>query len=135
MGFFKASAAWLVRSARDCRLRGSSVAKTVSQAMALTTASSRGGKDRSASASGQVVQGEVAASPAFAPVAHRIGVKADPSGGLDVGQSRVPVQEQDQLGPLAPLETNGAATDGLLGLREEVVGEDGAIRRWRTGHG
>jgi hypothetical protein len=62
-------------------------------------------------------------------------VKADPGTGLDIGKARVLVQEQDQLGALTKLKAGGAAAGGLLGLREEVAGEDGAKRRWRTGHG
>src|SRR4029453_10681516 len=128
-GFPRARDARAVRSVRDCRLRGNSVAKTTSQATALMTASSRGGKDRLASAPGPVVQGEVALGPASAPVANRIGVKADPVAGLDVAEARVLVEEQDQLSPLAKLETDGTATGGLLGLRAEVGREDGAKRR------
>jgi hypothetical protein len=135
MGLRRAWDARRVRSAKDCRLRGNSVSKTASQAMALTTASSRGGKGRLAPASGQVVQGEVALGPAAAPVTNRIGVKADLVAGLDVGEVGVLMEEQSQLGALAKLETDGAATGGLARLPEEVGREDGAKRRWRTGHG
>jgi hypothetical protein len=62
-------------------------------------------------------------------------VEADAVTGLDVGKARALVQEQDQLGALAKLKADGAATDGLLGFCEESAGEDGAKRRRRAGHG
>jgi hypothetical protein len=61
-------------------------------------------------------------------------VEADAAAGLDVGKARAPVQEQGQLGALAKLKADGAATDGLLGLGEEIAGEDRAKRRRRAGH-
>jgi hypothetical protein len=68
-------------------------------------------------------------------VANGIGVKADPFAGLDVGKAGVLVEEQGQLGPLAELEADGAATGGLPGLLKEVAGKGGAKRRCRAGHG
>jgi hypothetical protein len=68
-------------------------------------------------------------------VANGIGVKADLLAGVDVGKAGVLVEEQRQLGPLAELEADGAATGGLPGLLKEVTGKDGAKRRWRAGHG
>jgi hypothetical protein len=67
-------------------------------------------------------------------VTNRIGVKADLIAGLDAGEVGVLVEEQGQRGALAKLETDSAATDGLARLMEEVGREDGAKRRWRTGH-
>jgi hypothetical protein len=56
-------------------------------------------------------------------------MKADAVARLDVGQSGVSVQEQDQLRALAELEADGAACGGLPGLLEEVGREEGAKRR------
>ena len=93
-----------VRSARDWRLKGNSVWETVSQAMALTTASSRGGKGGLASASGLVVQGEVALAQRRAPVADRVGVQADLARqprrwrGRAVGEAARPVRRVGEVG-------------------------------------
>jgi hypothetical protein len=54
---------------------------------------------------------------------------------LGVGEERLPMQEQDQFGPLPQLVPNGPAADDGLGLSQEIRGEFGAIRGWRTGHG
>jgi hypothetical protein len=55
MGLFSSSAARLVRSEVDWRLRGLPVRATTSQAMETTTALSRGGKDGLAASSGGVL--------------------------------------------------------------------------------
>jgi len=111
------------------------VRQTVSQAMALMTASSRGGKDGLASASRQVLQGEVAVGPAPAPVANGVGVEPDPGSGLDVGEVGVLVKQQDQFGALAELKADGSAAGGLSGLLKEVGREGGTKGRWGTRHG
>ncbi len=111
------------------------MAKTASQAMALMTASSRGGKGRLASAAGSVLQGEVALGPASAPVTNRIGVKADLTTGLGAGEAKVLVEDQGQRGALAELEADGAAAGGLARTLKEFGREDGAKCRWRAGHG
>src|ERR1043165_4217090 len=60
-----------VMSASDCRLNGCWVSATSSQATALTSARSRGGKISLAAPPRLVVQGKVPLSPAAAPPLHR----------------------------------------------------------------
>src|SRR3954469_12295782 len=95
----KAARARTARSVSDCRLKGSLVWATVSQARALTIALSRGGKRGLAPAPGLVFQGQEALTPTPAPVAHRIGMQSDMAPGYDVGERGVLVEQQDQGRP------------------------------------
>src|SRR3954454_9837940 len=101
IGLPRASRARPARSVSDCRLKGSLVWATVSQARALTIASSRGGRGGLAPTPGPVFQGPIALRPTPAPVAYRVGVQLDEASGLDVGQRGVLVEQQDQGGALA----------------------------------
>ena len=62
-------------------------------------------------------------------MANRVGVEINLLASLDVGQSRVLMQEEYQGGPLAKLEPDRPAADGLLGQGDEVRGEHGAVGR------
>ena len=55
--------------------------------------------------------------------------------GLGIGEGRLPVQEEDQSGPLPQLESDGPSPHDLSGLIEEVGREVGTISGERTGHG
>src|SRR6266446_3562684 len=59
-----------VTSARDCRLSGCLVSATSSQATALTSAWSRGGKIRLAAPARLVFQGKVPLDPTVSPTAY-----------------------------------------------------------------
>ena len=69
--------------------------------MALTMASSRGGKLGLAAASRLVLEGEIAVGPAFPPEPDGVGMESDAGGGLGVGQERLVMEEQGQFGPLS----------------------------------
>jgi hypothetical protein len=47
--------------------------------------------------------------------------------GLDVGEVWIFLQEEYQGSPLAKLEADRSASDGLLGQSEEVRGKHGAV--------
>ena len=85
MALPRAVEALAARSADDSRLKGSWVWLTASQAMALTTAWSRGGKIGLSPASGLIRQGEVALSPATPPKADGVGVQFHDGPRRDVG--------------------------------------------------
>jgi hypothetical protein len=110
----------VVKSASDWRLRGKLVSATTSQAMALTMASSWGGKLGLAAASRFVVEGEIAIGPAFPPEPDGVGMESDASGGLGVGQERLVVKEQGQFGPLPQLISDGTTVDQGSGLGQEL---------------
>src|SRR4030095_6615953 len=95
-----------VTSARDCRLSGCWVSATSSQATALTSAWSRGGKMRVAAPAGLVVQDKVPRGPTVSPTAHRTRMELHPLSSLAVGHQRLLRQEQDQSGPLSQLVGN-----------------------------
>src|SRR5262249_35706413 len=120
MGLPRAWRALPATSARDWRLSGCPVWETASQATALTTARSRGGKGRLASAPGLVVEGEQALGPASAPVADGVGVEADGAARLRVGEGGLVRKQQGQLGALAQVGSGGASADEQAGLLEEL---------------
>src|SRR4029450_11324311 len=108
-----------VTSARDCRLSGCWVSATSSQAIALTSAWSRGGKIRLAAPSWLGVQGEGSCGATVSPTAHRTRMELHPLGSLAVGHQRLLRQEQDQGGPLPHLVWNSP----LLGNRCSLLQE------------
>ena len=130
IGRRKATAARTARSVSDCRLKGSLVWATVSQARALTIALSRGGKRGLAPASGLVFQGQVALAPTPAPVAHRVRMQLDMASRLDVGERGVLVEQKDQGRPL-PYRALAHDRSGLL---QEVRGKTGSEGGLGTGH-
>ena len=73
----KAVAARSARSAVDRRLSGNLVWLTASQATALTTARSRGGKSGLATAARLIGQGEVTARPTMPPETHGVRMQLD----------------------------------------------------------
>src|SRR5262245_43250132 len=103
--------------------------------MALTTASSRGGKGGLAPPPGLILQGEVAGGPAPPPGPDGVGVEWYAGRGLGVGEGRLPVQEEDQFGALPQLVSGGPPPHGRPGLIEEVRREVGTVRGQRAGHG
>src|SRR3954452_11249131 len=86
MGLFSSSWTRLVRSGVDWRLNGVPVRATTSQAIDVTTALSRGGKDRLAAPAGIVLEGKVASGPALPPTADGTGMKIKTSRGSHVGE-------------------------------------------------
>jgi len=57
----------------------------------------------------------------------RMEVHLEPS--LDIGEERVFMEEQDQLGSLAKLEADCAPTRKLSSLVKKVAGELGTVER------
>src|SRR5262249_51172672 len=108
---------------------------TASQAMALTTASSWGGKGSLAAPPRLILQGEVARGPALPPGPDGVGMEPHTGRGLGVGEVRLLVMEEDQFGPLPQLESDGPPPDDASGPIEEVPREIGAVRGERTGPG
>src|SRR6516164_8291859 len=100
MGLFSSPRTRSARSVVDCRLKGFPVRATTSQAIEATMARSRGGKDRLAAPAGVVLEREPARGPAPAPPADGIGMQVETSGGRRIGERRVLVEEQDQVGAL-----------------------------------
>jgi hypothetical protein len=78
--------------ASDCRLRGCLVSATSSQATALTSAWSRGGKTGVTPPSQLIVQGEVPLGPSLPPMADGVRVQPHPSGRLPIGEARLGVK-------------------------------------------
>jgi hypothetical protein len=62
-------------------------------------------------------------------MANRVRVEINLLASLDVGQAWVFMQEEYQGSPLAKLEADGPAADGLLGQGDEVGGKHGAVGR------
>jgi len=83
------------------------VRATTSQAIEATIALSRGGKDRLAAPAGVVLEGEPAPGPAMPPTADGIGMEAETSGDLDVGERGGLVKEQDQACALPEMRRCG----------------------------
>src|SRR5262249_24111333 len=108
-----------VTSARDCRLSGCWVSATSSQATALTSAWSRGGKSRLGAPSRPVVQGKGPHGPRVAAAAHRTRMRLDPLCRLAVGHQRLLRQEQDQGGPLSHLVRHSPLPGNLCSLLQE----------------
>src|SRR5687767_1463252 len=100
IGWPRLAVARRARSAVDRRLSGSAVRWTASQASALTTARSSGGKSDGSAAAGSVVEHEVAPGPALPPTANRIGMELHFLPGGHVGERGMLVQQQDQCGAL-----------------------------------
>src|SRR5919108_1356277 len=82
-----------VTSARDCRLSGCLVSATRSQATALTSAWSRGGKTGLTAPSRFVFQAKVPLGPPATPPLNRPQMELDPLRCLDVGDKGLLVQE------------------------------------------
>src|SRR3954454_1396203 len=101
MGLFSSSWTRLARSVVDWRLNGSPVRATTSRAIEVTTARSRGGKDRLAAPARIVLEGQLTCGPALAPPADGTGMKIKTSRGSHVGKRGGFVKEQDQACALA----------------------------------
>jgi hypothetical protein len=130
------SAGWAraVTSASACRLSGGLVSATSSQATALTSDWSRGGKTGGAPPSRLIVQAEVPCGPSLSPVADRIGVQTHSRGRLPMRQEGLRVQQEHQAGALAQLVLDRAPCDELWTLDHKRRGEIGAIRWERSRH-
>jgi hypothetical protein len=124
-----------VTSARDWRLKGCLVWATNSQATALTTAWSKGGKGGLAATSRGVGHGEMACGPALPPAQHLAARQADAPPRLLLGQVGVLVQQEDQTTTLDGLLRGGLAPERGPGLLQEVVGKDRAKGRQKASHG
>ena len=61
-------------------------------------------------------------------------MEIDSGAGLDVGQQRLLVPQQNQLGALPGLKRGGALMNEQADLVKEVLGEAGAVGWWGTGH-
>ena len=85
IGWPKAVAARAARSVVDNRLNGNLVWQTASQAIALTTAWSRGGKNGLAPAPFLLDQREIATRPAVPPEADGVGMQIHEQPRCDVG--------------------------------------------------
>src|SRR5215468_7045460 len=118
-----------VTSARDWRLSGCWVSATSSQATALTSAWSSGGKIRLAASSRLVVQGKVPRGPTVSPTAHRTWMELHPLCRLAVGHQRLLSQEQDQGSPLSHLVQNSPLAGNLCSLLQECRWELRPIAR------
>src|SRR4051794_5520884 len=94
MGLPSSSCARLARSVVDWRLSGFPVWATTSQAMEVTSARSRGGKDRLAAASRVILEGKVTRSPALSPQSDGVGVEVKACCGLHVGKCGELVEQQ-----------------------------------------
>src|SRR6516225_8351893 len=134
MGSLSAVRARLVRSARDCRLSGSPVWQTASQAIALTVASSRGGKDGLAAAPRPVGHREVTSGPALTPALDLAAGQTNAPAGFLVSQVGMLMQEQGQLEALDRLVRQCLAPDLLPGKFHEVLREGRPEQRGGAGH-
>src|SRR5215475_14410263 len=124
-----------VTSVRDCRLSGCLVSATSSQATALTSAWSRGGKIRLAAPAWLVVQDKVPRGPTVSPTAHRTRLELHPLSSLALGHQRLWRQEQDQGGPLPPLVWNSPLPGNRCRLLQERRRELRPVAREGTTHG
>src|SRR5262249_25953664 len=123
------------RSASDWRLSGRSVSWTSSQASALMTARSSGGKGGLAPSAGPVVEGEAPRGPAPAPLADGVGLHPAVGRSPGVRQGRALGQGPGQLGTLGELEGDGPPTHEGPGVVQERRGETRLVSRGRPGHG
>src|SRR3954452_11217381 len=85
MGLFNSPWTRLARSVVDWRLNGSPVRATTSQAIDVTTARSRGGKDRPGSTARIVLEGVLTSGPSLPPTADGTGMEIETSGGRHIG--------------------------------------------------
>src|SRR5262249_3223954 len=127
----KAAAARSAKSEVDRRLSGNLVWLTASQATALTTARSRGGKSGLATSASLIGQGEVTACPAVSPEPHRIRMQLDRSCSCNVRDRRAFMEEQNKPSPLVLAVAHGSPTDKAPALIKELGGERGLA----LGHG
>src|SRR5215510_10456952 len=96
----RACCARAVPSAKDCRLSGCWVSAISSQAMAWTSAWSKGGKLGLAAPAWLVLQGKVPLGPTATPSLHRTQMQLDACRSLDVGHKRLLMQKENQGGSL-----------------------------------
>src|SRR4051812_50101008 len=96
MGLFSSSWTRLARSVVDWRLNGSPVRATTSQAIDVTTARSRGGKDRLAAPARIVLDGKMTCGPAVPPTAEGTGGKIKAGRGSPRGKAGAIVEEENQ---------------------------------------
>jgi hypothetical protein len=123
IGLPKALAARAVRSASDWRLSGTLLSETVSQAMALTVAWSKGGKGGLAASPGQVVQGEVFRGPTPPPATDLWVGQPDGLASCAMAEVGVFMQEEGQAGPLDEAMRRRPPADGITGVLQEFLGE------------
>src|SRR5512135_470238 len=135
IGFPRAEWARVVRSSNDWRLRGNFVSATVSQAIALTMASSRGGKIGRAAPSRSILQSEVAFGPAFPPETDGVGMQLHAARRRGIREEWMLMQQEDQAGSLSELEPDRASAQNDLGLSQEIRRKVRAEEWLRTRHG
>src|SRR5262245_40593890 len=121
-----------VTSARAWRLSGCLVSATSSQATALTSAWSSGGKIRLAAPSRLIVQGKVSRGPTVSPTAHRTRMELHPLRRLAIGHQRLLRQEQDEGGPLPQLVLNSPLPGNRGRLLQKWRREVGPVARQMT---
>src|SRR3954466_7448102 len=134
MGLFSSSWTRLARSVVDWRLNGFPVRATTSQAIDVTTARSRGGKDRLAAPARIVFEGELTCGPALPPTADGTGMKIKASRGGHVGERGAFVEEQDQACPLAEVRWCVSSLEEASCFGEELIREVRAMKGERAGH-
>ncbi len=84
--------------------------QTNSQAMALTMASSKGGKAGFGPTPCRVLQGKTTGGPTSPPMADGVGMQVHLLASLDIGKCRLLMEEKDEFGSLTKLEPNCAPT-------------------------
>src|SRR5206468_6128544 len=134
MGWPRAVVARAAKSEVDKRLNGNLVWQTASQAIALTTAWSRGGKNGLAPPSFLLDQREPATCPTVPPEADGVGMQIHEQPGRDVGQLRGFVEQDGQSCPLVLGTRDRSPTDHTLTLRDEVSGKRRLIKRRGARH-
>src|SRR5262245_19851101 len=123
-----------VTSASACRLNGCWVSANTSQATALTSAWTIGGKNRLAPPSCGIGHGKVPSGPTLPPTPDLTPRKAHPLAGLIMGERRLLVEQQGKLISLDGLMWSGLASDRNVGLPQKVLRKDGTERRCGSRH-
>src|SRR5262249_21502988 len=76
---------------------------------------------------------EDAGGPARPPEADRVGMKVETGSGLDVGEGRLVVQQQDQFGTLTQVRRGSAVGRQQPSLDDELGGEARLVMRAGAG--
>jgi hypothetical protein len=78
--------------------------------MALTMASSKGGKAGFGPTPRRVLKGKITGRPTPPPMADGVGMQVHPPASLDIGKRRLLLEEKDKAGSLPKLEPHCAST-------------------------
>jgi hypothetical protein len=98
-------------------------------------ACSKGGKRGLATASGSVVQGEIACGPALAPAENLPAREADLTSRLLLSQVGVLMQQEDKTAALDELVRSGLPPEDSVDSHQEILREPRTKGRQRAGHG